>query len=64
MDKLEYYTLYFACAHKDFLHDVEAKKTSQKAYYAVAYFEKDNEFVRIMDTDDIWGNLTIKDSAY
>ena len=46
MDKLEYYTLYFACAHKDFAHDVEAKKTSQKAYYAVAYFEKDNEFVR------------------
>jgi len=26
--------------------------------------KKDNEFVRIMDTDDIWGNLTIKDSAY
>lgn len=46
MDKLEYYTLYFACAHKGFAHDVEAKKTSQKAYYAVAYFEKDNEFVR------------------
>jgi hypothetical protein len=46
MDKLEYYALYFACAHKDFMHDIEAKKTADKAYYAVAYFEKDNEFVR------------------
>ena len=26
--------------------------------------KKDNDIVKIMDTDDIWGNLTIKDSAY
>lgn len=50
MDKLEYYTQYFAVAHKDFCHDVEAKKSSEKAYYAVAYFEKDNEFVRNYNT--------------
>ena len=50
MDKLEYYTLYFACAHKDFAHDIEATKTKDKAYYAVAYFELDNEFVRNFNT--------------